>query len=291
MIRDVARALIPMGYRNRIARTRVWLRRPTAGLRRLPDFLILGAMRAGTSSLYRYLGAHPSVSPSLRKEVEYFTRWHHRGEAWYRAHFPLGAFAGHRQCFEATPYYLCHPHAPERARELLPDARLVVILREPVARAVSHHRHLSHLGIETLPFEEAVAREPERLAGEWERLLRDPGYESRDHHLFSYLERGHYAEQLQRWFTAYPRERFLVLEHDEFFRDPEISFRNLLHFLDLQPWSPTGFHNFSHGATHAPTASDTSTDLPPELRDRLDEHFTPHNRNLEEILGRSFGWS
>ncbi|HSM50246.1 MAG TPA: sulfotransferase [Thermoanaerobaculia bacterium] len=290
MIRDLARSLIPMGQRNRIARARVWLRRPTGALRRLPDFLVLGAMRAGTSSLYRYLGAHPSVSPSLRKEVEYFTRWHHRGEGWYRAHFPLDPFGGgRRRGFEATPYYLCHPHAPRRARALLPEARFLVILRDPVARALSHHRHLRRLGIETLSFEDAIAREPERLAGEWERMLADPRYESRSHHLFSYLERGRYARQLERWFEEFPRERFLVLEHDELFRDPDSGFREVLSFLDLAPWSPPEYRNFSRtggagGSAHEPA-------VPDALRERLVRHFEPHNRELEALLGRGFAWS
>lgn len=295
MIREAVGSLVPMGYRNRVARGRVWLRWPTGALRTLPDFLILGAMRAGTSSLYRYLGAHPSVARSLRKEVEYFSRWHHRGETWYRAHFPLAALGGRRRrSFEATPYYLCHPHAPRRAQELLPDAHFVVVLREPVARAVSHHRHLSRLGIETLPFEEAVAQEPKRLDGEWERMLREPRYQSRAHHLFSYLERGLYARQLRRWFARFPRERFLVLEHEAFFRNPEAGFGEVLRFLGLEPWTPPAFRNYSHGTGSAGAGTGGPDRLPgvsPELRDRLARHFAAHNRDLEELVGRSFGWT
>ncbi|MFP3938683.1 MAG: sulfotransferase family protein [Thermoanaerobaculia bacterium] len=300
MIRETVRAALPMGHRNRLARGRVWLRRPTGAIRKLPDFLVLGAMRAGTSSLYRYLGAHPRVSPSLRKEVEYFTRWYHRAEGWYRAHFPLAAFAGGRRSFEATPYYLLHPHAPRRVQELLPEAHFLVVLREPVSRALSHHRHLARLGIETLPFAEAVEREPERTDRERERLLADPGYVSRSHHLFSYLERGRYAEQLRRWFACFPRERFLVLEHDAFFRDPEAGFREVLRFLDLEPWSPPEFRNWSRGGARAGsgsnpgpggTGSRPGAELPDELRTRLETHFAPQDRDLEELLGRNLGWS
>lgn len=294
MIRDAVRALVPLGHRNRLARGRTWLRRPTGALRQLPDFLVIGAMRAGTSSLYRYLGAHPAVRPSLRKEVEYFTRWHYRGEAWYRAHFPLRALAGGRRTFEATPYYLCHPLAPRRVQALLPDARFLVVLREPVERARSHHRHLSRLGIETLPFAEAVAREPERLAGELDRIHEDPRHDCRNHHLFSYLERGYYARQLRAWLACFPRERFLVLEHDAFFRDPEAGFREILRFLDLDPWSPPEFRNFSRGGPSGRAgdgALHRDPELPEGLRERLARHFAPHNRELEELLGRSFGWS
>lgn len=293
MIREAVRSLVPLGHRNRISRARVWLRRPTGALRRLPDFLVIGAMRAGTSSLYRYLGAHPAVTPSLRKEVEYFTRWYHRGEGWYRAHFPLALGSAGRRTFEATPYYLCYPHAPERARDLLPDARFLVVLREPVARAVSHHRHLARLGIETLSFEEAVAREPERLAGEWERMLAEPGYVSRRHHLFSYVDRGHYAAQLRRWLDAYPRDRFLVLEHDELFQVPEAGFQEILRFLDLSPWSPPEFRNFSHKGPPAAGSGkgEPGPRISAAITESLHRHFAPHNRELEELLGRSFAWA
>lgn len=293
MIKDFLKPLVSQGRRNRIARARVALRRPTGPFRQLPDFLVLGAMRAGTSSLFRYLGAHPAVAPSLRKETEYFSLWYGRGESWYRAHFPLQSTSGvgPQQCFEATPYYLAHPHAPPRARAALPEAKLVVMLRDPVARAISHHRHLVRLGIEPLPFQEAIEREPDRLAGEWDRLVADPSYRSRNHHLFSYLARGRYAEQLERWFEQFPRDRFLILEHETFFRDPHAGFAELLRFLELPPWHPAEFRNYSHSDLGEARRTYGRRSLAPSTKTALRKHFEPHDRRLGRLLGKPPAWT
>ncbi len=116
-----------------------WIyRRLTSGSRRLPDFIILGAQRAGTSSLYYYLSQHPQILPAVRKELHFFDDHYRRGLGWYRSQFPTrgarGTITG-----EATPYYLSHPHAPARIQRLLPQARLIVLLRNPVERAISHY--------------------------------------------------------------------------------------------------------------------------------------------------------
>ncbi len=129
-----------------------------------PAFVIVGAQRGGTTSLYRYLAAHPGVLPASRKELHYFTNRHDRGPDWYRSQFPPtppGTITG-----ESTPYYLFHPHAPRRLHAFAPDVKLIVLLRNPVDRAYSHYQLQVRRRHETLPFEEAIAREEERLAGE-----------------------------------------------------------------------------------------------------------------------------
>src|SRR5262249_27856015 len=151
------------------------------------DFVIIGTQRGGTTSLYRYLIDHPDVAGAmLTKEVHYFDTNLRRGPGWYRAFFPTKAARDrHRRrtgrelvAGEASPYYLFHPLVPDRAHELLPDAKLVVMLRDPVERAFSHHGHEVELGYEQLGFAEALDREPERLAGELERMRADPAYVS-----------------------------------------------------------------------------------------------------------------
>ena len=94
----------------------------------MPDFVIVGAARSGTTSLYRWLGSHPDVAPAWKKEIHYFDEYHGHGRRWYRAHFPFrhrGRITG-----EASPYMLFHPLAPDRAaRELPPSTKFIVILR------------------------------------------------------------------------------------------------------------------------------------------------------------------
>ena len=181
-----------------VLRTPVWaFGTVTARLRPLPDFLIVGAQKAGTTALYAYLRRHPSITGPSWKEVSYFDRHYLRGPAWYRGNFPLrsrGRIVG-----EASPSYLFHPDAAERAAALVPGARVIALVRDPVERAHSHYQHEVALGREPLPFEEALEREEERLAGELERMRADAGYFSHAWWNYTYLARGRYAEQLERW--------------------------------------------------------------------------------------------
>jgi len=262
----------------------------TAGLRTLPDYLVLGAQKAGTTSLHRYLEQHPGVAPSAVKEIHYFSLEWSRGERWYRSHFPTALRRARSRRLqgrdllsgEASPYYLFHPLAPRRARQTVPDARLIVLLRNPVERARSHYHHNVRWGVEELPtLAEAVEREPERLAGERERLLADERYQSFHHRHHSYLARGVYVEQLRAWLEHFPSGQILVLESGEFLRDTPAVFRQVLEFLGLPPWEPGeyGLHN-----------QGSAPPLEPALRQRLAAWFAPHNRALYELLGRDLGW-
>ena len=257
------------------------MRRSTAGLRPLPDFLIIGGQRCGTTSLYYYLRAHPQVLPALAKEVHFLTLHWSRGEGWYRARFPLRARkTGRRRpplTFEATPYYLFHPMAAARAAELLPEVKLLVLLRDPVTRAWSHYRHMVRLGLEPLSFEEAIAQEPTRLAGEVERIHSDPDYDAVRYRRYSYLARGAYAEQLHRWLAQFPADRFLVLHSERLLADPASCYGKVLGFLGLPAWTPSAFPLHTRNPRVSPG-------MPSGIRRRLEEHFAPATRELEELL-------
>ena len=181
------------------------LRRINAGRRPLPGFVILGAQKAGTTSLHEYLCEHPLASSSTVKEVHYFDLAYERGPAWYRAHFQIPRRAD-EIAGEASPYYLFHPLVPARVARDLPEARLIVLLRNPIERAYSHHNHERALGFEKLGFVEAIECEPERLRGEEERLAGERGYRSFAHQHHGYLARGRYADQLERWLAHVERE-------------------------------------------------------------------------------------
>jgi hypothetical protein len=269
--------------------------RMTATLRELPDFVIIGAKRGGTTSLFRYLSEHPCVVPNFPrrmnvKGVHFFDANYYRGVTWYRSHFASGLHRRrlerrpmHRaQCGESTPYYLFHPHAPQRAAETIPEAKLIVLLRNPVDRAYSHYRERARHGVETLTFEEAVEREPERLAGEVERMLKDERYTSFAHEHLSYVSQSCYLEPLQRWLAHFPRERVLILLSEDLYRDPAATYARTLEFLDLQPYEPRAFeaHNYV-----------PSSPMDPGTRERLMEHFRGLNRTLAEYLGIDLsGW-
>jgi len=201
------------------------------GGRRMPSFLIIGAQKGGTSSLFEYLLEHPDVQGSFIKEVQYFTRRHWIGVRGYRAFFPQIRNTT-RHVGESTPYYLFSPEAPTRVHSLLPDVKLIALLREPVERAYSHYTHNCRRGHETRSFEQCVAEDirraksaggPGRVMGESEDTFR--------HH--SYVRRGLYADQLDRWISLFPRENIKLLRAEDLFADPAGITAETFEFLGL----------------------------------------------------------
>jgi hypothetical protein len=264
--------------------------RLTSGARMTPDFLIVGGQRCGTTSMYRVLREHPAVLPPvLHKGVHYFDMAYPRGMSWYRGHFPLRSTAagvarrtGMRPVtFESSPYYMFHPLAAERIARDLPGVKLLVLLRDPVERAYSAHAHELARGFETEDFETALALEESRLAGEVERIRADPGYASHSHQHHGYLQRGRYADHLERLESIVGRDRLHVVDSHRFFAEPEPVYDGVLRFLGLPH---AGYPVFErHNAR-------PRSPLPEALRVRLEEHFASSDERLAAWLGQPLSW-
>src|SRR5215207_4014201 len=205
-----------------------------------PDFVIIGAQRGGTTSLHAYLSAHPQVITPATKELHFLTDRYERGLDWYLGQFPtglpLGVVTG-----EATPYALFHPLAPRRLLEIAPAAKSIVLLRNPVDRAYSHYLLEWSRGEEKLDFAAALDAELERLDGEEARLARDPWYTSAFHKHASYMARGDYARQLERWFAVFPREQILVIRSDDLYERSAETFARIAQLLGISPSAPIPF--------------------------------------------------
>ena len=261
-----------------------WYRYCTHRHRALPEFLIAGAMKAGTTSLFGYLEQHPQCSPAMKKEVNYFCRNFSRGMKWYRMHFPrITARTQRQRCFEATPGYIFDPRVPLRVVSELPSVKVVFLLRDPVDRAYSHYQHNVRRGRETLSFADAIRAEPQRLQGEIERMREDDSYQSHSHYHFSYLARGNYAEQLAMWWQHFAPDRLLVLQAETLFREPQQVLDETHQFLGLAPFYPETLGNYYPGRYRVAMEG--------RVRRRLEAHFQPHNQRLFRLLGRSFDWT
>ncbi|MGH7508112.1 MAG: sulfotransferase domain-containing protein [bacterium] len=260
------------------------LRELTGPLRGLPSALIIGAQRSGTTSLFKYLEQHPTVLRPLGKESHYFDLHYGRGVRWYRGRFPFDyRLRSGTMTLDASPYYLLHPLAPERAAQLLPGVKLLAVLRNPVERAFSHYQHEVRKGREALSFADAIDREAERLAGEEERLRSEPGYYSFNHHCYSYTLRGRYVDQLRRWVEHFPRERLMIVQSERMFREPAVVTAAVHQFLGLRPHLLKGYKAFYQG--------NYERGIPPGLRSRLVDYFEPYNRELYRWLGEEFDWT
>jgi Sulfotransferase domain len=263
----------------------------TAGQRLAPGFLIVGAQRCGTTSLFKTLSQHPAVLPAVyHKGVHYFdSPAYERGMDWYLGHFPAVRRAeAVRETLgvpgitgESSPYYMYHPLAPERIARDLPDVRLLILLRDPVERAYSAHAHEFARRYEAEPFERALELEAGRIAGERERMVADPAYNSEHFQHNAYVVRGQYIDQLEQLTEIFGRDRLHVVDSDAFFADPRPAFDGVCDFLGLPHWPDIAF-----GKHNARARSPMS----PELRARLEEHFAPYDERLAAWWGRVPSW-
>ncbi|MCP5028575.1 MAG: sulfotransferase domain-containing protein [Actinomycetia bacterium] len=271
---------IPDPVRRGIKSSRLAVARADAGRRPLPHFLVIGGQRCGTTSLFRYIAQHPGVVRStLDKGIHYFDTNYTRSVDWYRAHFPR--HDGKGLAFEASPYYLFHPFAPARIAGLVPDVKLIVVLRDPVDRAISHHNHEKSRGFEDLDALAAIDEEPRRMAGEIEKMAADPGYVSFAHQHHSYVGRGRYADQLERYRVLFPPDQLLVLDSDQLNREPEAAVRLVTDFLALHPLE---------GATYDKWNEYQYDRGDEELRARLAGAFADSDARLPDLLGWTPGW-
>lgn len=276
-VRDEVPPLLPRATDKRTRRpARFRIRQALAFQRRLPDFLVIGEMKCATSSFFSVLSEHPGIAPPFRKETHFFTKGYSRGTSWYRAHFPKRG-EGAALTGEATPDYLFDLSAPERVAELLPHAKLLVLLRDPVERAISHYHHEVRMGRETLELAEALAVEEKRIE---QARGTEAEQEVRLH--ASYAARGNYAGSLRRWLRHFDPSSFHVVDSADFQRDPGTELARATDFLGIARPS------------HCPPARQRNAGsyaMPPDdvIRD-LRSRFEASDKALSELLGREMSW-
>lgn len=258
-----------------------------AARRALPDFLIIGAMKAGTSSLVSFLSQHPQLLVASRKEVHFFDGGlrpsrdtYAQGPEWYREHFPLKREMGRGQkTFEASPLYLFNPLAPRRIADLVPSVKLIAILRNPTDRAISHYFHETSKGRESLPIMSALLAEEARL----QPVLEAGDYKSNAYIHCSYKSRGRYREQLDRYLELFDEEQILVLGAEKFYADPVSSLQQVFRFVGVdEEYAPDDLRPRNVGVNRS--------EVEPEVHEYLDRYFETHNRALHELVGEDFGW-
>jgi hypothetical protein len=268
--------------------------RVTSRGRSVPDFLVIGTKRGGTTSLFNYQMMHPGVlglfpRPRLQKSTDYFFKRFGRGEQWYRSNFHTQAFRermaarlGYEpRAGEASPYYCWDPRIARRAHEVNPDLKAVMLVRNPVERAFSHWQERVHNGVEPLSFEQALAAEAARTEGELERMLADPLYYSEAHDWYAYRSRGVYLPQIENWLSVFPAEQMLIVCSEDLYADVQGTFDRVSAFLGLPPHTlPT---------TKAFNASGR-LEMPAAAREELTAFYAPHTQALSEFLGRPLLW-
>lgn len=258
----------------------------TSPIRIMPSFLIIGAKKCGTTSLFKYLIEHPYIGAPIEKEISFFDSNFRKGISWYKSYFPTLLPKLYKQSFltgEATANYIDNPYAPKRIAETIPKVKLIALLRNPVDRAYSHYNHTSRIGREHLSFEEAIEQEEERVSQIRAGILKDKdgNFYHQDYN-YTYLSSGIYVEQLKVWLNLFSKKQILVTTSEDFFAEPSATFQQILNFLELPNYEPKHYKQYNSNSYQKM--------IEPTTRKHLVEYFKPHNERLYQLLGVNFDW-
>ena len=199
---------------------------------KLPSFLCVGAQKAGTTTLHSLLGVHPKIFLPSRKEVHFFSLNYSKGLKWYSQQFSLSK--NDQEIGEITPYYLFHPYAAERISRDLGDVRIIILLRDPLARTLSHYSHACRHGFEELILEQALKSENSRLAGS-DSILKNSNGRHQQHQECSYLSRSLYRNQVERYWNYFGKNNVLILPSELMFDSPWDCLKKIFDFIGLMP--------------------------------------------------------
>lgn len=242
------------------------------------DYLIIGTQKGGTTSLNYYLSEHPNIMSSMIKEMPFWSNQVERGLEWYFSHFPPIPPNYHCLVGEATPINFNSPEVAENLVKSFPNVKLILLLRNPIDRAVSHYYHWLSLKWELSSFEEAIKREIHQLEDQktdfWTRL-HDPNFQG-------YLAKGLYIHFLEKWIKIFPREQFLILSSEEFYANPDQETTKVLNFLGLPEYHLSSYHQYN--TRPYPPISESTRIL-------LNHYFQHYNQKLENCLGMRFNWN
>jgi len=262
----------------------------TGPLHILPDFYIIGTQKGGTSSLYDYLTEHPSIESCYSKEPSYFDRYYERGLNWYKINFPfkIQKFLMtkiRKKIFltgEASVRYLDHPFTPERIKKITPNAKFIVLLRNPVSRSFSQYVRVKGNNREQLSFEEAFHNESKRTRDDFEKIFSNPLHYADSYFTYSYFERGIYVDKLKHWMKVFPKEQFLIIQSEIFFKNPSDTLNQVLDFLELNHIVLNEYK------IRGKVNKNKNFDL--DFQKQLSDYFKPHNQRLYDFLGKKFDW-
>jgi len=257
----------------------------------LPAFYLLGVQKSGTTALFDYLTQHPCVSQTI-KDIRFFDKYYQKGSNWYRLHFPLNPSKIFSQktknkqyvVGDATERYFEYPHAPQRIQSLTPNAKFLIILRNPVERTYSHYNFNVIRNKENRTFEDAIDKESKRTKVEYTKMEKDKKFYSDYYFRYAYLDRSIYATKLKRWFQIFPKEQFFIIENNELLNNTAKIYKDVLRFLNLPNLELPKYEKIFAKKYKKPKMEQLT-------RQQLVEFFQPYNDELYRLLGTKYDWN
>ncbi|MGB3514431.1 MAG: tetratricopeptide repeat protein [Microcoleaceae cyanobacterium] len=243
-----------------------------------PNFIVIGVKKGGTTSIYNYLTQHPQILPGIKKEVDFWSFYFHRGLDWYRAHFPKIPESENFLTGEASPSYFDSPDTPARLFHFFPKIKLIVLLRNPVDRAISNYYHEVRLNSESMSVEEVINSRLEKLTKVSSSFVTEKDYWN---YQGDYIASSVYVDWLKKWLTIFPRENLLILKSEDFYSDSETTMKQVFNFLGLPDYQISDYPKLNAGYYSSMSES---------IRQKLSDYFQLHNQRLEQYLGMKFHW-
>ena len=267
-----------------------FIKRNTAGItgpfRVLPDFIIIGSMKCGTTSLYYDICEHPCVSAAAYDEIGFFDSNFHLGLNWYRSMFPtkgqiedIKHKEGVAITGEDTPFYFWNPIAAKRIQKLLPNTKLIIILRNPIDRAYSEYQDLASNKSNFPSFETVIENEMNSQRNNTD-IITEENFEVFNQKN-SYLLKGIYVDQLKIWTSLFPKEQIFILSTENLNSDPISALGSVFQYLNLPDYK---IKNPQHQKQKKYSPMKTET------RNELIEFFKPHNERLFKMINKKFDW-
>ena len=250
----------------------------SADIRRKPDYMIIGAQKSGTTTLFDLLSQHPDIRNPANKEMHYFDNRDIFSLREYRSMYPISR---DKLTGEATPIYLYYPGVPERIKSVFPACKFIAILRNPVYRAYSHYQMRVRRGKEPLSFEEAIAAEEQRLTQAKEELARAPHRHNDGLLAHSYVDRGVYCRQLENWYSIFDRRQLHVISYEHFISQPLREYGRLCDFLGIARCDKVSL---------AQSNAYNYPDMLPTTKAQLQDYYQPFNQQLFELIEEEFPW-
>jgi hypothetical protein len=253
----------------------------TQRYRHLPTTVIVGAQKAGTTQLYAYMVKHPRCWEAAEKEVDYFSKRPHRSIRWYRSRFPMRWRVAWRQghVLEASPSYLPTPSALRKMQKVLPNARVIVLLRDPVSRAFSHYQHKKTRHLEPRSFEQVVEDEIRSNAFPAKRGV---ALAESVAPMLGYVARGYYALQLELLFKLYRKNRVLVIDSASLFEDTAAACNRVFDYMGLEDFDVETGKVYNRGFY--------KETIDPRVAQRLRDHYRPYDALLADLCDKPFAW-
>lgn len=237
-----------------------------------PDFIIIGAAKSGTSSLFMYLGEHPQIITPHKKELDFFNQNYNKGIDWYLSHFPSITDFPEFVTGEASPAYFGDPSAMKRISKHFPHTKLIALLRNPVDRAISWHYQNVKCGYEKRSLEEVIQEEIIKF-----NHLQQKGKIQGWGHIID----GIYIEKLKQWFSFISQEKFLILKAEDLLNDTNTTMQKTFQFLELPHHNSEKYLKYNTGSY----VLDDS-----DLKQKLKTIFRPYNEQLEEYMNLKLNW-